>query len=49
MGAIAVTVDTYVHGSFILTPVEFLKVNVIEDIGTFYGFHPWYVQIFSQH
>lgn len=42
VGAAAVGIDTYVHGSFILTPVEFLKVNLIENIGTFYGSHPWY-------
>lgn len=42
VGAVAVSIDTYAHGSLILTPIEFLKVNVIEDIGTFYGYHPWH-------
>lgn len=42
MGGTAVAIDSYAHGSFILTPVEFLKLNVLEGIGSFYGTHPWY-------
>lgn len=41
VGSIAVAIDSYAHGSFILTPIEFLKLNVIEGIGSFYGTHPW--------
>lgn len=42
VGSIAIVIDSYAHGSFILTPLEFLKYNVLNEIGSFYGFHPWY-------
>lgn len=42
VGAIVVAIDSYAYGRFIVTPFEFFKVNVLENIGTFYGQHPWY-------
>lgn len=42
VGSSAVAIDSYAHGSFILTPLEFLKYNVLNEIGSFYGSHPWY-------
>lgn len=30
------------YGRFIVTPYEFFKFNVIENIGSFYGTQPWY-------
>lgn len=41
-GAVLAALDSYFHGSFIVTPYEFFKVNVLENIGSFYGTHPWY-------
>lgn len=37
-----IALDSYFHGSFIVTPIEFFKVNVVEGIGSFYGSHPFY-------
>lgn len=42
VGSGAVALDSWAHGSFILTPIEFLKVNVVQEIGSFYGSHPWH-------
>jgi phosphatidylinositol glycan class B len=42
VGAALAGLDSYFHGSLIFTPWEFLKVNVINEIGSFYGTHPWY-------
>ena len=42
VGGALVGLDSYFHGSLIITPWEFLKVNVLEEIGSFYGTHPWY-------
>ncbi|KRF84067.1 GPI mannosyltransferase 3 isoform X1 [Drosophila virilis] len=37
-----IAIDTYWHGELIVTPWEFLKYNVLHNIGSFYGSHPWY-------
>lgn len=37
-----VAIDTYWHGQLIVTPWEFLKYNVLHNIGSFYGTHPWH-------
>lgn len=42
VGGIAVAIDSYMYGRFIVTPYEFFKFNVLENIGSFYGTHPWY-------
>jgi len=42
VGGLLLALDTYLFGSLIVTPWEFLKVNVLEEIGSFYGTHPWY-------
>lgn len=42
IGAVLSAFDSYFHGSFIITPYEFFKVNVLEGISSFYGTHPWY-------
>ncbi|RVE46326.1 hypothetical protein evm_009045 [Chilo suppressalis] len=41
-GGALVALDSYFHGVWIVTPWEFFKFNVINDIGSFYGEHPWY-------
>ena len=47
IGIFFTAVDCFMHGSFVLTPIEFLKVNVLEEIGSFYGTHPpyWYFNV----
>lgn len=42
LGSLLIALDSYFHGSFIVTPYEFFKVNVLEGIGSFYGSHPFY-------
>lgn len=37
-----VAFDSYFHGSLLIVPLEFFKVNVLENIGSFYGSHPFY-------
>lgn len=37
-----IALDSFFHGSFIVTPYEFFKVNIFEGVGSFYGTHPWY-------
>lgn len=41
-GALLAGLDSYFHGSFIITPYEFFKANIFEGVGSFYGTHPWY-------
>ncbi|XP_076260440.1 phosphatidylinositol glycan anchor biosynthesis class B [Rhynchophorus ferrugineus] len=46
IGAIVLTIfialDSIVHGSFIVTPYNFLKFNVFNDVASIYGVHPWH-------
>ncbi|KAL7744482.1 hypothetical protein ACLKA6_001855 [Drosophila palustris] len=37
-----IAIDTHWHGQLIVTPWEFLKYNILNNIGSFYGTHPWY-------
>ncbi|KAG6456284.1 hypothetical protein O3G_MSEX009646 [Manduca sexta] len=41
-GGALVALDSYHHGSLIITPWEFFKFNVLNDIASFYGKHPWH-------
>lgn len=38
--------DSYLHSgspwNIIITPYEFFKANILNEIGSFYGTHPWY-------
>jgi GPI mannosyltransferase 3 len=45
VGGVLTALDSFFHGSFILTPYEFVKANVFEGVGSFYGTHPiyWYI------
>lgn len=42
IGTIVIAVDSYAHGRFIITPIEFFKFNVLDNVGSFYGTHPWH-------
>ncbi|XP_030764543.1 GPI mannosyltransferase 3 [Sitophilus oryzae] len=40
--AVSIAIDSLVHGSLIITPYNFLKLNVFESIASNYGTHPWH-------
>lgn len=40
--SLMITLDTHCHGSLLITPIEFFKVNVLEGIAANYGTHPFY-------
>jgi GPI mannosyltransferase 3 len=42
VGAVFTAIDCYMYGRFIITPWEFVKLNVFEGIGSSYGTHKWY-------
>lgn len=42
VGSALMSLDSYFHGSLIITPWEFFKVNVLEGVNSFYGSHPFY-------
>ncbi|XP_026849619.1 GPI mannosyltransferase 3 isoform X1 [Drosophila persimilis] len=42
VAGLGIAIDTYWHGHLIVTPYEFLKYNIFNNIGSFYGSHPWY-------
>ncbi|XP_073842974.1 phosphatidylinositol glycan anchor biosynthesis class B isoform X2 [Musca autumnalis] len=42
VATLSVGIDSYMHGRLLITPYEFLKYNVIQNIGSFYGSHPWH-------
>ncbi|KAI5635229.1 alg9-like mannosyltransferase family domain-containing protein [Phthorimaea operculella] len=42
VGGALVALDSYFHGSLIVTPWEFFRINVLQDIASFYGTHPWH-------
>lgn len=42
VGAVAIALDSYAYGHFIMTPFEFFKFNVLENVGSFYGTQPWH-------
>lgn len=39
---LSVWLDSYANGSLIFTMYNFVKFNLLEDIGSFYGAHPWH-------
>ncbi|KAJ0172779.1 hypothetical protein K1T71_011918 [Dendrolimus kikuchii] len=41
-GGTLVALDTYLHGSLVITPWEFFRFNILHDIASFYGQHPWH-------
>lgn len=40
-GGALVALDSYYYGRLIVTPWEFFRFNVLHDIASFYGQHPW--------
>ncbi|XP_045539565.1 GPI mannosyltransferase 3 [Papilio machaon] len=42
VGGSLVALDTYFYGKLIITPLEFFKYNVLHNVASFYGTHPWY-------
>ncbi|CAH0553253.1 unnamed protein product [Brassicogethes aeneus] len=39
---ISTLLDSWMHGSFLVTGYEFVKYNFYYNIGEFYGSHPWH-------
>ncbi|CAH2088274.1 unnamed protein product [Euphydryas editha] len=37
-----VALDSYIYGRLVVTPWEFFKFNVLQNISSFYGVHPWH-------
>ncbi|XP_067644783.1 GPI mannosyltransferase 3-like [Eurosta solidaginis] len=42
VGGIGVCIDSYLYGRLIVTSYEFFKYNILHNIGSFYGSHPWH-------
>ncbi|KAG7305159.1 hypothetical protein JYU34_010659 [Plutella xylostella] len=40
--AALVGLDSYCHGAPVATPWEFFRFNVLHDVSSFYGQHPWH-------
>lgn len=47
VGSVCVAFDSYAHGSFIVTPFEFFRVNAFLGIGSHYGTHNWHWYIYN--
>ncbi|XP_047027731.1 GPI mannosyltransferase 3 [Helicoverpa zea] len=41
-GGALVALDSYYYGRLVITPWEFFRFNVLNDIASFYGQHPWH-------
>ncbi|XP_045504981.1 GPI mannosyltransferase 3 [Colias croceus] len=41
-GGSLVALDSYYYGELIITPWEFFKYNILHDVSSYYGTHPWY-------
>lgn len=39
---LSILIDSLAHGSFIITPFNFLKTNLFQGISSNYGSHPWH-------
>ena len=37
-----VVLDSLFYGRLVLTPYNFFRVNILHNLGSFYGSHPWY-------
>ncbi|XP_026724793.1 GPI mannosyltransferase 3 [Trichoplusia ni] len=41
-GGALVALDSYYYGRLIVTPWEFFRFNILHDVASFYGQHPWH-------
>ncbi|XP_052749671.1 GPI mannosyltransferase 3 [Galleria mellonella] len=41
-GGALVALDSYFYGRLVVTPWEFFRFNVLYDVASFYGQHPWH-------
>ncbi|GBP77306.1 GPI mannosyltransferase 3 [Eumeta japonica] len=37
-----IALDSYFYGRLVITPWEFFKFNILHDVASHYGTHPWY-------
>lgn len=42
MASLGIAIDSIFHGSFTVTPFNFLKLNVFSNVGEWYGVQPWF-------
>lgn len=42
MAAVSIIFDTLAHGELVITPYNFFKLNVFNNIGAWYGTQPWH-------
>lgn len=42
VGSIVIGLDSYAHGTLLITPIAFFKFNVLEGVASFYGTQPWH-------
>ncbi|XP_052744510.1 hemicentin-1 [Bicyclus anynana] len=40
--AALIAIDSYFYGRLIVTPWEFYRFNILQDVSSHYGVHPWY-------
>lgn len=40
--ALTVLLDSICHGSLVVTPYEFFKFNLLQNLSGFYGVQPWH-------
>ncbi|KPI86749.1 putative GPI anchor biosynthesis protein [Leptomonas seymouri] len=47
IGVAVCVIDMVFYGRFVITPLQFLKFNILKDISRYYGVHPfyWYVVV----
>lgn len=43
--ALSVFIDSYYYGVFTIPQVNFVHVNVVENVSKYFGFEPWYFYI----
>lgn len=42
MASILGAIDSIFYGGFVITPLNFLKLNVFNNVGEWYGTQPWF-------
>lgn len=42
VASIGIAVDSFFRGSFTITPLNFLKSNIFNNVGEWYGTQPWF-------
>ena len=43
--AVSVLIDSYYYGVFTVPQINFVHVNVVENVSKFFGYDPWFFYI----